>query len=661
MLEITLRDILANARKESSRMQHYFLGVEHLFIGLIELQGGITSSILAEYGLTADYVVDAIRRKVGKGSQHRLWPGMPYSPRAQRVLDLAEVFKNKRGHDEVDERDVLLAIFEEGSSIPVRVLTSLRIDINDLKKTAQNYQPAHRSQPPIIGITFGSDFDSNDSIPDEQSFILRRMFAEYAQIRVERRLEGGFSPAHLFVITPIHADGREDSPTVVKIDQADAILDEARRYNTHVRATLPPLTARLIENPTAPDISELAGLKYTLVTDLNRVPTDLRSAAQNFEQDDLGSWIKGKLYPYFGRTWWQQRQSFRFQVWHEYDWLLPPILTLDVEHISEDDIPANTHTLRVPIDRHEVKNLQYGDIVIIENFTVQKLDKEHRTMRLAAGHGVEAVKRAYRIEIRDIDIDNSTYYRGEVIERLVGKVWETRNDTLLHAIRDLEPEFDINADFITVNDTMKLPNPLLVYEQLLDMQINGSWSKIHGDLHLGNILIGPENSPWLIDFANARDGHTLFDWATLEIGLLDDVIMAKTDGSWDAAYQTLFRVSALHKLRPNQSSSHTIVYSTSSPIAAIREIVADCLENKQDWSEYFVALAFCSLRAITWKSISLGGKRLMYLLAAYAIQEILSALEHNGDVSTEHIRQDKDVTDYIETHSKSGRKNDRNE
>ena len=46
MPDIALKDILINARQESFRMQHYYLGVEHLFIGLLDIQGGLTSSLL---------------------------------------------------------------------------------------------------------------------------------------------------------------------------------------------------------------------------------------------------------------------------------------------------------------------------------------------------------------------------------------------------------------------------------------------------------------------------------------------------------------------------------------------------------------------------------------------------------------------------------------
>ncbi len=132
MPEIGLRDILINARQESYRMQHYYLGVEHLFIGLLDIQGGLTSSLLEERGLTTEYVVDAIRRKAGKGNRQRLWAGMPNTPRADVVLGIANDLALESGRQEISERDLLIAILDENDSIPVRVLRSFEVDTAQL-------------------------------------------------------------------------------------------------------------------------------------------------------------------------------------------------------------------------------------------------------------------------------------------------------------------------------------------------------------------------------------------------------------------------------------------------------------------------------------------------------------------------------------------------
>src|SRR5689334_14762735 len=109
MANIPLKDILITARQESHRMRHFFLGVEHLFIALLEIKSGLTSSILSDEGFAPEYVIDAIRRKAGKGSRHRLWAGIPNSPRTDVVLSIAQEIAQEQERQNIYERDLLIA------------------------------------------------------------------------------------------------------------------------------------------------------------------------------------------------------------------------------------------------------------------------------------------------------------------------------------------------------------------------------------------------------------------------------------------------------------------------------------------------------------------------------------------------------------------------
>ncbi len=505
MTAIPLRDVLIHARQESFRMRHFYLGVEHLFIALLEIQGGLTANILEDHGLTPDYVIDAVRRKSGKGGKHRLWAGIPNTPRCDIVLGIANDLALEQGRTDIDERDLLRAILEEGESMPVRVVTRLGLDAEAFAQEARTRTIHDARTPSYLKVAFGAEFDTDDALEDDALFILRRMFHGYDQIRVERRLSGGHTGALILLITPIHADSREDAAVVVKIDKADTILDEARRYEAHVKNTLPPLTARVEDKPTAPETSELAGIRYTFVSS-DGAPRDLGSAARLWRASELGAWLKSELYPTFGKTWWMQRRPFQFQVWTEYDALLPSILTL--EWVEGDELPPNSVVIKDPIKRSRVQQLEYGDLVVIENFTVQKVMPDRGEIRLAIGRGTEAARRAYAIDVRGINLSETMFYRGEAVERLIGRVYKTRQDTLKHAASALEPTFDLRAETIPgVASIERLPNPILAYDALLDRTIRGSFSRIHGDLHLGNILVGPNDTPFLIDFAQAREGH----------------------------------------------------------------------------------------------------------------------------------------------------------
>jgi uncharacterized protein associated with vWA-MoxR-VMAP ternary system/ClpA/ClpB-like protein len=641
MSDITLKDVLINARQESYRMRNFYLGVEHLFIALLEIKGSMVSTLLEEEGLTPEYVIDAIRRRVGKGSPNHLWAGMPNTPRADVVLGIANDLALENGREEIVERDLLAAIFSENDSIPVRVLRRLGLDVEKLAEDSST-RPSnnHTRQPYVLTVDFGPDFDPTQELSDGHLFILRRMFYGYSQIRIERRLTGGYTQALILVVTPIHEDNREDAPLVVKMDYAGNILDEALRYETHVKNILPPLVARLEDKPTAPETSDLAGLKYTFVGEFDKPPQDMRVMVRSMSSENLSEWLRQALYNYFGRTLWQQRRSYRFQVWMEYDALLPPVLTLEA---ASEETASNTFVLKDPVRRSRLKELEYGDIVAVENFTVQRVYQDRDAIQLAIGKGMEASRRAFKVEVRSVNLAQNVYYRGEMVERIVGRVYKTRDEALIQAARALDPDFDLSAETIPGSiPPEKLPNPLTTYDSLLDRWVNGSMSKIHGDLHLGNILVGPNNSAFLIDFAQAREGHTVFDWATLELSLLSEVVMPVAGESWSAAREVLPYIPT--SARGTLTRINPALARAMNPVIAVRNIVGECLEAPNGWSEYYVALALCALRAVTWDTMPIGGRRLMFLVAALAIKELHQRFHKSGVTATDEI-DETDVTD----------------
>jgi hypothetical protein len=622
MSAILLRDIQIYARQSAIQMSHYYIGVEHLFLALLQIQGGIAASIFEMHGVRIDQLLEGIHKRLGKPAAQRLWVGVPDTPRTEMVLDMAREVALDSDLKEVTERELLFAILSEGDSLPTRVLKKMGVDLERLAESVLNHETMNDALPPDIAVMFSQEVANNQAPNREQQFLLRRMFPDHSGIRVERRLTG-FSSALVLVVTPIRPEGGEDAPIVVKIDQLDNIQDEYNRYQTFVKAALPLQTARLEDAPTTPEGTQLAGIKYTLVSQgVDGIPQDLRNRVSELGTAGLSRLIREQLYSEFNRTWWQQKRPFTFPVWKEYDWLLPPLLTLD--YVPLDHPAPNVHLIRNPVNRAKLKlklrELRPGDFVALENFVVQRVNYETDGVRLAAGAGTEAEKRAYKIDVRAVDPQVADFHRGFTVERMIGQVVKTRDDLLIESLEKLEPDFSPRARWIPL-DMLQIPNPLLHYGDLLDRMVNGSFSRIHGDLHLGNIVIGPKDTPWLIDFSATRDGHTLFDWATLEVSLLGDVIMPQVGDSWQNARQVLVYLAAMGAQMP-VTHMKTDVFIGMSAISSLREIVHDCLTNPDDMLEYLIALGLCALRAITFPGMSLGGRRLMFLLSGLTLMEL---------------------------------------
>src|SRR5579859_5323430 len=101
-------------------MHHFYVGVEHLFIALTKLSGGIAVDIFDQGGQSPRYLRYATRELAGRGDDRRYWPGYRTTPRAAQVLAKAQAFIDNDVRP--DERALLLAILEDGDNIPMRAL-----------------------------------------------------------------------------------------------------------------------------------------------------------------------------------------------------------------------------------------------------------------------------------------------------------------------------------------------------------------------------------------------------------------------------------------------------------------------------------------------------------------------------------------------------------
>lgn len=605
MTETALRDILIRARQESARMQQHYMGVEHFCIGMLCLPNSILAAALEAQGYTPAYLIDHLRRKAGKGPKQRLWAGLPYTPRADVVMGIANDIALEAGRSEPGEQDLALAMLEECDNLPVRVFTSLGVDLNRLAADLQSADPVSVAAP-NTELIFADAFEAD--LTTAHLVLLRRMFSRSGRVRLERRLPGGHTSAIVLLATPFRPEGETDAPVVVKLDRADAILDEAHRYETFVKRTLPALTARLLDAPVVLADENLAGLMYTFVPGETGHVTAL-----DLDGDALGNWLRDELYPTFGATWWIQRRPYRFPVWAEYDWLLPPMLT--IEQIPDDEAKI-AYVIREPVRRKRVRALEYGSAVSVEDFTLEQVRSDTKTLRLVGGKGQEAARKAFRIEVRKAEFEGSAWFRGEIVERVTGRVWRSRDESLMHHVLALDPDFDPRADTIPGSTRdHRLPNPLICYDELLNRKVDGTISMLHGDLHLGNILVGHKQAPFLIDFEQSRTGHTLFDWASLEISLITALVAPDAGENWDYARRAL---GLLTNLRPPLSGEAAAgVY----PILAIREIVAQNLAVPGQWSEYAIARAFVALRGVGFSDLPTQARRLLLLVSAQAMDE----------------------------------------
>jgi ATP-dependent Clp protease ATP-binding subunit ClpC len=132
-----VKQILELAKHESVTLDHFYLGIEHVFIALIQVENGVTQDVLRHMNINPDGLKGTIRSFIGMGDKGRYWDGVKNTPRFESVMNAAANSAKNEGHALVDERDLFLAILEEGENIPFRIFQILCINTSQMMLLAR--------------------------------------------------------------------------------------------------------------------------------------------------------------------------------------------------------------------------------------------------------------------------------------------------------------------------------------------------------------------------------------------------------------------------------------------------------------------------------------------------------------------------------------------
>jgi len=84
-----VRKVIYLAREEAARLQHDYIGTEHLLLGVIREGEGIAAAVLNNLGLDLDRIRQEVENMVAPSGGTMTIGEIPFTPRAKRVLELA--------------------------------------------------------------------------------------------------------------------------------------------------------------------------------------------------------------------------------------------------------------------------------------------------------------------------------------------------------------------------------------------------------------------------------------------------------------------------------------------------------------------------------------------------------------------------------------------
>jgi ATP-dependent Clp protease ATP-binding subunit ClpC len=140
------------AQEEARRLNHRYIGTEHLLLGLMREEKGEAARILTESGLSIGQLRDAVERMVGTGD--RAPASLQLGDQTKKVIQLAIDESKRRGHDQIGTEHLLLALVHLPDSMAAAVLEGLSVNLDVVNRrlryamNERSVAPANSATPP---------------------------------------------------------------------------------------------------------------------------------------------------------------------------------------------------------------------------------------------------------------------------------------------------------------------------------------------------------------------------------------------------------------------------------------------------------------------------------------------------------------------------------
>ena len=145
------RRVLTFAQEEAERLNHNYIGTEHLLLGLMREESGVAGRVLRSLGIQPSHVMELVERITGPG-RRTPFSKIDLTPRTKRVIELAVEEARRMGHHYIGTEHLLLGLIRQGDGVAMDILRQLGINpeairremAKELQETSQQTQPAGR-------------------------------------------------------------------------------------------------------------------------------------------------------------------------------------------------------------------------------------------------------------------------------------------------------------------------------------------------------------------------------------------------------------------------------------------------------------------------------------------------------------------------------------
>jgi ATP-dependent Clp protease ATP-binding subunit ClpA len=141
------RRVVVLAQDEARRLNHNYIGTEHILLGLLHEGEGVAARALQSLGISLQAVRQQVEEIIGRGQQVPSGH-IPFTPRAKKVLELSLRESLQLGHNYIGTEHILLGLIREGDGVAAQVLVKLGADLNRVREQVIQLLHGHQAEEP---------------------------------------------------------------------------------------------------------------------------------------------------------------------------------------------------------------------------------------------------------------------------------------------------------------------------------------------------------------------------------------------------------------------------------------------------------------------------------------------------------------------------------
>ena len=144
------RKVMALANQEAQRLNHEYIGTEHILLGLVKEGSGVGANVLRNLDVDLRKVRLEVEKLVRAGPEMVTMGKLPQTPRAKKVIEYAIEEARNLNHNYVGTEHLLLGLLREHDGVAAQVLMNLGLKLEEVREEVLNLLGAGNEQSESI-------------------------------------------------------------------------------------------------------------------------------------------------------------------------------------------------------------------------------------------------------------------------------------------------------------------------------------------------------------------------------------------------------------------------------------------------------------------------------------------------------------------------------